>query len=427
MSRPLSEEVFMGHAIHFLQRLERVDDRQVERALLMYRSGARVREVLRRLPLPEGAERVAVSLEHDHAGPFVIVTRGGAFITCLAAGMGVGDTPIVTRAAFERESRCVSYFDEEQRRVAQFEREHPEGEVARLWRRFDHAGLQFCREDAERVQRILPLIVVPLLEKLVDEGARVAELTRTVRALRRKKNVPRAQFAELAARYERIVLSCANRLPFLGLDSLWGPTLDSVRGAVAAVRMALARECFAWGSGLHAYRGLWLALRAGRCALPELLHEAPLDAAAHVFRALVLDGYAATPAPAVHGEPGALAAELQRAVQLSPACAWFHDPRHTAHFARLSAALPRLARAELSELFVPKAELDPRLAQLKPNLARWLHRFPGEATPRVKPLRDFPLATRHGKDRTVTAQHIETTCLFPGSRRADSKMIAFSG
>lgn len=371
----------MGHAIHFLQRLDRVDDRQVERALLMYRQSALVTEVLRRLPLPEGAERVAVSLEHDRAGPFVIVTRGGAFVTCLGAGMHVGDTPIVTRAAFEREARCVAYFDAELRRIEQFEREHPEGEVERLWRRFDHAGLQFCREDAERVQRILPLIVVPMLERVAHESARLGELTRTVRALRRKKNVPRAQFAELTASYERVIWSCANRLPFLGLDSPWGPLVDRLGRELGGLRMALAQECFAWGSGLHAYRGLWLALRAGRDALPALLHAAPRDAGGHLFRALVLEAYAGAEGADVEGEPGALARELGRAALLSPGCAWFHDPRHAAHFAGLRAALPRLARAQLSALFLPKAELDARPLPPKPNLARWLHRFPGEPAP----------------------------------------------
>lgn len=210
----------------------------------------------------------------------------------------------------------------------------------------------------------------------------MAALTQTVRLLRRRKNVPCAELPELSARYERVVWSCANRIPVLGLDNLCGPALDPVRGSAVALRMLLARECFAWGSGLHAYRGLWLALRAGRDALPALPHEAPLDAAEHVFRALVLEAFARTTVPATGDEPCALAAELQRAVQLSPACAWFHDPRHARHFARLSASLPRLACAELSALFVPKAELDPRLTRLKPNLARWLHRFPGEATPR---------------------------------------------
>ena len=52
----------MGHQHHFLSRLDRVDMPQVELALGLYRDHELVRFLLGRLTLPEGAERVAISL-----------------------------------------------------------------------------------------------------------------------------------------------------------------------------------------------------------------------------------------------------------------------------------------------------------------------------------------------------------------------------
>lgn len=76
-----------GHATHFLRRLDRACDRQVELALVLYRDAELLREVLRRASVPDGASRVAIALEPGELGPYVVVTRDGAFVTCLAEGM----------------------------------------------------------------------------------------------------------------------------------------------------------------------------------------------------------------------------------------------------------------------------------------------------------------------------------------------------
>ena len=86
----------MGHAHHFLSRLDRVSLQEVEFSLGLYNNPALLRYILARAGLPKGAERVAISLDDRNEGPFLIVTRDGRFVTCLARGMA-HDLPLVRR------------------------------------------------------------------------------------------------------------------------------------------------------------------------------------------------------------------------------------------------------------------------------------------------------------------------------------------
>jgi len=86
----------VGHDEHFLRRLDRVADDQVELALTLYRDQELLAEVLGRAALPEGTERLAISLDDPQQGPFVIVTGGGRFVTCLGKGIRVDGEPVLT-------------------------------------------------------------------------------------------------------------------------------------------------------------------------------------------------------------------------------------------------------------------------------------------------------------------------------------------
>jgi hypothetical protein len=81
-----------GHATHFLERLEqRLGGEAEELALELYHRPAALRAMMPRLTLPEKTERVALALAPGEQGPWVIVTREGSFVTCLARGMSPGD------------------------------------------------------------------------------------------------------------------------------------------------------------------------------------------------------------------------------------------------------------------------------------------------------------------------------------------------
>lgn len=87
----------MSHAGHFLSRLarlERHDD--VETALKLYRHPRILASVLESLGPGSADDRFALALSRQYGGPHLVVTRGGAFLTCLGPGMEV-TLPVVHR------------------------------------------------------------------------------------------------------------------------------------------------------------------------------------------------------------------------------------------------------------------------------------------------------------------------------------------
>lgn len=83
------------HAEHFLTRIDRLNTCQAEMALALYRDEELIAYVLNLADLPKGTSRVALSLSEGDKGPFVIVTRGGRFVTCLGEGMKLHDDQVL--------------------------------------------------------------------------------------------------------------------------------------------------------------------------------------------------------------------------------------------------------------------------------------------------------------------------------------------
>jgi hypothetical protein len=77
----------MSHAHHFLSRLDRLNDTHQKDAKLLYYHSDLLEMVLERAGLPADCDRVAISLADPVEGPWVITTRTGKFVTCLAKGM----------------------------------------------------------------------------------------------------------------------------------------------------------------------------------------------------------------------------------------------------------------------------------------------------------------------------------------------------
>ena len=87
----------MGHDHHFLERLDRASQEQIDVALSLYRDHEAVRFVLDHAKVPSEATRIAFCIDDAAGGPFVIVARDGHFVTCLAPGMSTGSHPVVGR------------------------------------------------------------------------------------------------------------------------------------------------------------------------------------------------------------------------------------------------------------------------------------------------------------------------------------------
>ncbi len=145
----------MGHAHHFLSRLDRVSQGHVELALALYNDPELLRAVLAAVYVPEGAERVAISLDHPTEGPFLLVTRAGHFVTCLGEGMRV-QWPVVPRAALDA---AMTQVESHRARRARFvETCADEASSRRLVQRLFDAGEHLTREEFVALAALMPVL-----------------------------------------------------------------------------------------------------------------------------------------------------------------------------------------------------------------------------------------------------------------------------
>jgi hypothetical protein len=149
----------MGHAIHFLERLERLSMPQADFALALYRDSELVRFVLRRLKLSDGADRVALAVERRPDTPYIIVARDGGFVTCLGKDMSVGHTMVVSREQID-----ALTADRNELRDA-IEHIRASGNVTQLFRRLYRSGRNLSREDFLVLRDLFPLYWPDLTKK----------------------------------------------------------------------------------------------------------------------------------------------------------------------------------------------------------------------------------------------------------------------
>ena len=145
-----------GHSIHFLSRLERLELPEVELALYLYRDVELLRRVLGWARIPEGHERVAIGLRREEGGPHLLVTRGGAFVTCLGPGMKCREVPIITRARFDE---LVANSETARERMAMASALLEPGEKTRdLIGRVFRSGHRLSREEYLAISGFAPML-----------------------------------------------------------------------------------------------------------------------------------------------------------------------------------------------------------------------------------------------------------------------------
>jgi hypothetical protein len=255
-----------GHATHFLRRLDRVADGHVELALALYRDVEVLREVLAHAKLPEGAERVAISLDDPRDGPFLVVTRTGHFVTCLGKGMAPGALPVVTRERIDVAASRVDRMRERVQRVRQLG-EADEGEAGALIRRVQACGPYLPREDFEALARWEPLLggtYTTLAAELEGEVVKTYPYLATLR----KDRLRRADETLLAAWWD-----CFWAQSHFGLLMNVGDT-NGIVSLIAeesreAVRVAMTITPMRFGIIAPAVRALWATGRQARALLPH--------------------------------------------------------------------------------------------------------------------------------------------------------------
>jgi hypothetical protein len=248
------------HAEHFLSRLDRLPRSEVDLALELYRDPELLRAVLNAAELPEQVERVAISIDHAVEGPFLIVTRGGHFVTCLGRGMRTGGHPVVTRAELDAISRKVTRLREKMALAEQLGGER--GHVL-LLRRLLVSSDSVSREDFLAVVAWEPLLGPQFLDLYLAMGR---ELSLQGPVLRSRR-IRRGQDEEVLHTYWEL-LHAAGHMALLGAATAdreqYASLTDQYKGSRAAFSYPLT------GTGVVAFilKGAWAAARLGKLMVP---------------------------------------------------------------------------------------------------------------------------------------------------------------
>ncbi|UQA55181.1 YecA family protein [Polyangium aurulentum] len=249
----------MGHAHHFLSRLDRVSVPHVELALALYRDHDMVRFILGSAKLPEGAERVAISLEDPHRGPFLVVTREGRFVTCLGEGMSPGDLPVLTRGHLE--ALMEKGQDLRARLSAALDVVKSSGGAGKLVDMLLKAGPILAREDFMAVSALQPVLSERLLAAYFGATTRLEDMRQRVLKIER----PKPALYPLLRTY---------------WDTFWSlghlAIVSMMDGKALVERLAnevgMPEISFAWGptrqgNCMLALRGAWAVAKAGKIQL----------------------------------------------------------------------------------------------------------------------------------------------------------------
>ena len=167
----------MADDLHFLERsVERLAGPSLDIAMALYRDGELVRFIGERVrQIEPGDQRLAIALNADGSGPFVLFERSGHFVTCLSADMALQDAQLVT---LEQVGSLVAQHAVWRARWAQA---RERGSGTRAWRgliqRLYDGGLYPCREDFAAAAAFHALIAPALVRNHQQLLRRLASQT----------------------------------------------------------------------------------------------------------------------------------------------------------------------------------------------------------------------------------------------------------
>jgi len=306
----------MGHAHHFLSRLDRLALPQVELALSLYNDVALLQYILGQTRVPENAERVAISLDDRKEGPFLIVTRDGRFVTCLGTGMSPGEWPIVTRGQLDALSARVS--DLRERMEVCRKLVGPKGGAGQIINRIFEAGEELSREDFLAYSALQPLFGVEFLRIHCALSNDLNDARQRILPGLRKSSKLHPVWHDALRAYDKAFWALGH---FTVLAAMSGPALleDYPEARETMLSAPLSWPLTRQGISTLAIKGAWCVGRIGKAYMPT--YKRFLDEASTPYKILTSMMGLAT----LGLRHTRLRAEAQKAIT-SPSCI---DPEDT--------------------------------------------------------------------------------------------------
>ncbi len=238
----------MPHAHHFLQRLDRMPRAHAEFALSLYRDEPFLQRLLRGLRTPEGVARVAIAMDDDASGPFVVVTADGHFVTCLGQGMSPRGLPVVTRGQVD--AARARELDMESRAETARAVERARGGRENLLRLAYQRADALSRDELIALSAWAPVLYVDFLQAFLRGATRIDDSEVLLRA--RDRSEPHA--IDRLRTYWRTLFANAHHLALATMGDakavaeflagadfrVWTPTLLLTRERVLAASMRAA-------------------------------------------------------------------------------------------------------------------------------------------------------------------------------------------
>lgn len=311
----------MQHAEHFLTRLERLAGSEVDLALELYRDPELVRTLVAAVGLPEGSERLAISLGDAAQGPFLVVTRDGQFVTCLGSGMRAGDLPVVTRPELDA---CGRKVDRLREKLALSREIKGQRTSQQLLRRLFLSPDAVSREDFLEAVAWEPLAGTAFLDTYLAMGIALTEQGQLLRHARLRKGPSE----ELLHEYWNL-LHAAGHMALLGSLTAEREHYAALTEGHAGTRAAFSYPLTGTGVITFILKGAWAAGRLGKLMLPDYKRALAEDVA--FFE--LLDTLFALLALGMRSR--GLRVEIQKALRATPGLA------RTSHAQRLRETMGR--------------------------------------------------------------------------------------
>lgn len=339
----------MSHAEHFLSRLVRLADDEIKLALSLYHDSEWVRAVLRTASLPDGAARVALSLSDCERGPFVVVTRDGHFVTCLARDMNPGQLPVVARDRLDASGLKI---DRERQRAALEERMQRGDEKLRaLLKRLFFAADAISREDFLEISTWEPLMGRLFLNSYVAMGAALSEQSLV---LRQKRLARRASDAMLHDYWN--LLHATGHLALLGSLTADREDYDTLTADTPNARAAFSYPLTGTGVTTFMLKGAWAAGRLGKPMLAAYKRALAEDVALfELFDSLLV-------LLSLGRRSAKLRTEIKKAISAAPGRAT--SPQAHELRAKLGREITLVCELTVGLLDAPQHELEEMMARL---------------------------------------------------------------
>jgi hypothetical protein len=327
----------------------RLADDEVKLALALYYDSAWVQAILASATVPETAERVALALNDSLRGPFVVVTRGGHFVTCLARDMSPGQLPVVARERLAASAIKV----ERVRQQAALEGRMQRGDerLRALLKRLFFSADRFSREDFLEVATWEPLLGPVFLNTYLAMGA---ELTEQSLVLRQRRLASRASDAMLHEYWN--LLHATGHMALLGAMSADRTQYDALTADTAGARAAFSYPLTGTGVLTFMLKGAWAAGRLGKPMLAAYKRALSDDVALfELFDTLLV-------LLVLGRRSNKLRSEISKAVSAAPARATGAEARDLR--AKFGREIELVCQLTVSLIEAPRQELDEMLLGL---------------------------------------------------------------